>query len=469
MTSTSRNFTKWNPVNWGHCIRELSEKPPRQCTELQGASSSFFFCWGPRRKAVIPNPGAGILCRRLLMELCVQQWSRFPIPSNQVSLLSAFLEGVLCLPTKPGSWGDQSHLAKVSFYQYPSPAQYWPSEMPRSSGKYLTTGNLGRVTWRGEVSFPKRCQKKPDEQFNGWEFRAGKSVEVHQPQRSHPTSGPVVSPLLCWKSNHLLGRPCCHLTWEQWYSLLFKKTKTAVGEPGGLLITVSSWPLLLHLPNFQGEPSRAFWRWKSPFGTSFMAVSIFWDDTFRHSCKQKTGVPLRNQDDSCFLVSHTQMFRGRNTTEDKTRKPIFLKSFSKASIKAKCVQVSSVNILEPSKVSFQAVHEMNLLGRQRDDFCSVLMGVTLVTCKGFSQALLGCASGCPHHISEEVGAPFRHLSQPCLLKLAINYFPLMAKKKEARRKDMKSVAQEEQVWCENQVAYVWRLYLVSGDPGEYQA
>lgn len=45
----------------------------------------------------------------------------------------------------------------------------------------------------------------------------------------------------------------------------------------------------------------------------------------------------------------------------------------------------------------------------------------------------------------------------------------MTKKKEARRKDMKSVAQEKQVWCENQVTYVWRLYLVSGDPGEYQA
>lgn len=41
-----------------------------------------------------------------------------------------------------------------------------------------------------------------------------------------------------------------------------------------------------------------------------MAILIFWDDMFRHSCKQQTGVSLINQDDSCFLVSHTQMFRG---------------------------------------------------------------------------------------------------------------------------------------------------------------
>lgn len=67
-----------------------------------------------------------------------------------------------------------------------------------------------------------------------------------------------------------------------------------------------------------------------------MAILIFWDDMFRHSCKQQTGVSLINQDDSCFLVSHTQMFRGGNTTEDESRKPIFLKSFSKASIKVKC-------------------------------------------------------------------------------------------------------------------------------------
>ena len=61
------------------------------------------------------------------------------------------------------------------------------------------------------------------------------------------------------------------------------------------------------------------------------------------------------------------MFRGGNTTEDKSRKPIFLKSFSKASIKVKCARVSSVNVLEPSKASFQAVHEMSLLGKQRDE------------------------------------------------------------------------------------------------------
>ena len=60
-------------------------------------------------------------------------------------------------------------------------------------------------------------------------------------------------------------------------------------------------------------------------------------------------------------------------------------------------------------------------------------------------------------------------SQPCLLKLVINHFLLMAKKKEARRKDTKSVDQEEQAWCENQVAYVWCPYLVSGDSGQYQA
>lgn len=39
----------------------------------------------------------------------------------------------------------------------------------------------------------------------------------------------------------------------------------------------------------------------------------------------------------------------------------------------------------------------------------------------------------------------------------------------ARRKNAKSVNRQEQAWCENQVAHVWRLYLVSGDPGEKQA
>ena len=121
----------------------------------------LFLCQGPRRKAVIPNPGAGVLHRRSLMELCVQQWSGFPHALNQASLLSAFLEGLLCLPTITRSRGDQPHPPKVSFYQYPSPAQYWPLEIPRSSGKYLTTVNLGRVTWKSEVSFPKRCQKNP--------------------------------------------------------------------------------------------------------------------------------------------------------------------------------------------------------------------------------------------------------------------------------------------------------------------
>jgi len=45
----------------------------------------------------------------------------------------------------------------------------------------------------------------------------------------------------------------------------------------------------------------------------------------------------------------------------------------------------------------------------------------------------------------------------------------MTQKKDARRKDTKSVDREEQAGCENQVASIWGLYLISGDPGEHQA
>jgi len=144
----------------------------------------------------------------------VQPWSRFPRALKQLPLLSALLDELLHLPAIIGSRGDQPHPPKLSFYQYFSRAQYWPSEIPRSSGKYLIPINLGRVTWRGEVSFPKRCQKNPMSNSMA-EFRAGKSVEVHQPQKSHPASGPGVSPLLCWKPNHLIGRPCSCLIWKQ--------------------------------------------------------------------------------------------------------------------------------------------------------------------------------------------------------------------------------------------------------------
>lgn len=142
------------------------------------------------------------------------------------------------------------------------------------------------------------------------------------------------------------------------------------------------------------------------------------------------------------------MFRGGNTTEDKSRKPIFLKLFLEASIEVKCggefLQLISLSQAKPaSKQSTRWVRKAVLT---RADF------------SGLSGIFTGPFG---------LGAPFQLLSQPCLLKSAINYFPLMVKEKKARRKDTKAMDWEEWAWCENQVAYVWCLHPVSGDLGGY--
>lgn len=127
----------------------------------------------------------------------------FPFALNWASFLSALLEGFLSLLTVMGSGGDQPCPPKVSFYQYPSLAHYRPSEIPRSSGKYLTAISMGRLARLGEASSPRGCQGNSMNSLKAEIIRAGKSMELHQLKSWHPTPGTGVfaSLLLRMKSS----------------------------------------------------------------------------------------------------------------------------------------------------------------------------------------------------------------------------------------------------------------------------